>query len=87
MKPQVKVNGEPLSNRGGRPKVDKRRYNHDLHWLINESRGELGEQGMAIDPSGGGGSRNPANNWPAIPSTKTIGANTQIVVMVLATTA
>lgn len=58
----ARVNGE-LVGKAPRSKVDKRRWNDDIAWLLTESRGELGERGMAIDPAGGG-SRNPADTGP-----------------------
>jgi hypothetical protein len=59
---RVRINGD-LVARTPRPKVDKTRTNDDIRWLLVHAAGELGEQGMAIDPAGGG-SRNPANTGP-----------------------
>lgn len=58
----ARVNGE-LVGKAPKARVDKRRWNDDIAWFITEARGELGEKGMAIDPTGGG-SRNPADTWP-----------------------
>jgi hypothetical protein len=59
---RVRINGD-LVARAPRPRVDKTRTNDDIRWLLVHAAGELGEQGMAIDPAGGG-SRNPANTGP-----------------------
>jgi len=59
---RARVNGE-LVGRAPKSRVDKTRTNDDIRWLLVHAAGELGEQGMAIDPAGGG-SRNPANTGP-----------------------
>lgn len=59
---RARINGE-LVGRAPRSRVDKTRTNDDIRWLLVHAAGELGEQGMAIDPAGGG-SRNPANTGP-----------------------
>jgi hypothetical protein len=41
-------------------------YNPNIDWYFNESRGEQGEKGQSIDPSGGGGGGTISNNWPMI---------------------
>lgn len=59
------VNGEAV-RAAARPRIDKRFRNEDIAWLLCEARGELGERGMAIDPAGGGGSRDPLRVQGAI---------------------
>jgi hypothetical protein len=49
---RVRINGD-LVARAPRPRVDKTRTNDDIRWLLVHAAGELGEQGMAIDPTGG----------------------------------
>lgn len=41
-------------------------YNPDIEWLLNQSRGELGERGLSIDPNGGSSGKSCADNWPTI---------------------
>jgi hypothetical protein len=57
----ARVNGE-LVGKAPRARVDKRRWNDDIAWYLGEAGGELGERGVSIDPSGGGGG-NPADTW------------------------
>lgn len=60
----ARVNGQRVAraprSRGG----DRLYRNGDIEWLLNQSRGELGEQGSNICPVKGGG--DPSDNWPRI---------------------
>lgn len=52
------VNGEAVRP-APRARPDLRYRNEKIEWLVVHAPGELGEKGMAIDPAGGGGSRDP----------------------------
>lgn len=61
-KARARVNGE-LVRRAPRHRPSERHYNPNIHWLLKHAAGELGEQGMAINPDGGGGG-DMSDTWP-----------------------
>lgn len=59
------INNKPVPRASrGRP-GNRLHYNPAIEWLLNQSRGELGEKGQSFDPSSGGGG-SITDNWPSI---------------------